>query len=59
MIGTLKSMKKILTLAALFLCITSLAQTERSERLLKEWEFRKGHDIEATEGWKMVNVPHD
>lgn len=41
-------------------CITSaFAQNQRSETLLKEWEFRKGHDIEAAEGWEKVNVPHD
>ena len=35
------------------------AQTQRSETLLKEWEFRKGHDIEAIDGWEKVTVPHD
>lgn len=37
----------------------AFAQGQRSETILKEWEFRKGHDIEATEGWEKVSVPHD
>ena len=37
----------------------AFAQSQRSETILKEWEFRKGHDIEATEGWEAVSVPHD
>ena len=53
-------MKKILSiLAAIAIAATAFAQTQRSETILKEWEFRKGHDIEATEGWERVNVPHD
>ena len=53
-------MKKILCiLAAIATAATAFAQTQRSETILKEWEFRKGHDIEATEGWERVNVPHD
>ena len=53
-------MKKILTiLAVLTTAATALAQNQRSETLLKEWEFRKGHDIEATDGWEAVSVPHD
>ena len=35
------------------------AQTQRSETFLKEWEFRKGHDIQAIDGWEKVTVPHD
>ena len=46
-------------LAGIVLAATALAQNQRSETLLKEWEFRKGHDIEATEGWETVSVPHD
>ena len=53
-------MKRILCiLAAIATAATAFAQTQRSETMLKEWEFRKGHDIEATEGWERVNVPHD
>ena len=37
----------------------AFAQTVRTETILKEWEFRKGHDIEAAEGWETVSVPHD
>ena len=46
-------------MAAIATAATAFAQTQRSETCLKEWEFRKGHDIEATEGWERVNVPHD
>ena len=49
----------ILLLAALSCTISAFAQGVRSETLLKEWEFRRGHDIEATEGWEKVTVPHD
>ena len=49
----------ILLLAALSCTISASAQSVRSEILLKEWEFRRGHDIEATEGWEKVTVPHD
>ena len=53
-------MKKTLTIiCALALAITSYAQNQRSETILKDWDFRKGHDIEATEGWEKVSVPHD
>ena len=53
-------MKTITFIIAVALSAASaLAQTGRSETILKEWEFRKGHDIEATEGWEKVSVPHD
>jgi len=53
-------MKNILaTVLTLLLALTTSAQNRRSETLLKEWEFRKGHEIEATEGWEKVSVPHD
>ena len=53
-------MKKILTtLAVIALAATAFAQNRRSETILKEWEFRKGHETEATEGWEKVSVPHD
>ena len=46
-------------MAALSCTISAFAQGVRSETILKEWEFRRGHDIEATEGWEKVTVPHD
>ena len=53
-------LKKALTVIfALALAISSFGQSQRSEKILKEWDFRKGHDIEATEGWEKVSVPHD
>ena len=51
---------KILTiLPAILLSIAAFAQEQRRETILKDWEFRKGHDIEATDGWESVKVPHD
>ena len=44
---------------ALLMTISVIAQNQRNETLLKEWEFRKGHDIEAIEGWEAVTIPHD
>ena len=53
-------MKKIITiLTALAFAVTASAQNQRTETILKEWEFRKGHDTEASEGWEKVSVPHD
>ena len=53
-------MRKILaTIIAAIAAITASAQNQRSETVLKEWEFRKGHDIESIEGWEKVSVPHD
>ena len=49
----------ILIIAAALSAASAFAQTGRSETILKEWEFRKGHDIEAKEGWEAVSVPHD
>ena len=49
----------ILIIAAALSTASAFAQTGRSETSLKEWEFRKGHDIEAKEGWEAVSVPHD
>ena len=46
-------------IAAALSAASAFAQTRRSETILKEWEFRKGHDIEAKEGWEAVSVPHD
>ncbi len=45
-------------ITALLLAATALGQ-QRSETILKEWEFRHGHEIEATDGWETVSVPHD
>lgn len=50
--------KLIISIAAAVISMTSLAQ-QRSETLLKEWEFRKGHDIENPQGWEKVTIPHD
>ena len=46
-------------IAAALSAASAFAQAGRSETILKEWEFRKGHDIEAKEGWEAVSVPHD
>ena len=49
----------LLTLSFIITAAGAFAQAQRSETILKDWEFRKGHDIEATEGWEAVTVPHD
>ena len=48
-----------LTLTALLVAVCALAQGVRTETILKEWDFRRGHDVEAAEGWEKVAVPHD
>ena len=57
----MKTITKLIstTLLAIISATTAVAQSHRSETILKEWEFRKGHDIESTEGWEQVSVPHD
>ncbi len=49
----------ITTLSAITLFVSALAQVQRSETLLKEWEFRHDHNVHATEGWTKVEIPHD
>lgn len=53
--------RKLAAIAAALICICSHAsgQETRHETILKEWDFRHGHDIEAADGWEKVNVPHD
>ena len=46
-------------IAAFLMAATAFAQPQRSETILKEWEFRHGHDIEAADGWEKVDIPHD
>lgn len=46
-------------LAAAITSATAFAQGQRTENILKEWEFRRDHNVEAAEGWKEVSVPHD
>ncbi len=48
--------------AALALCAAAalpLAGQVRSEKVLKDWEFRRDHDTLAVSGWERVRVPHD
>ena len=49
----------IFILAAVITSATAFAQGQRTETILKEWEFRRDHNVEAAEGWKEVSVPHD
>lgn len=41
------------------LALTVAGQNARTETILKEWEFRHGHDINSVDGWERVSVPHD
>ena len=53
-------MKRIvIVFSALLAAAASYAQVQRTETLLKEWEFRQDHNVDATDGWKAVSVPHD
>ncbi len=45
-------------ITVLLLTVTAFGQ-QRTETIMKEWEFRHGHEIEATAGWEAVSVPHD
>jgi beta-galactosidase len=53
-------MRKISAIfTAMVISATAVAQSQRSKTILKEWEFRHGHETEAVEGWEKVSVPHD
>ncbi len=53
-------MKRIISIfAAIAVAASAFAQVQRTETILKEWEFRHDHDVEAAEGWETVSVPHD
>lgn len=41
------------------LALTVAGQNSRTETILKEWEFRHGHDINSVDGWEKVSLPHD
>ena len=51
--------RAIITLLLSFAAAGAFAQAQRTETILKDWEFRKGHEIQAAEGWEKVSVPHD
>lgn len=54
------SVRIILGVLAALLCgMLPLDGHPRSERLLRAWEFRPGHDIGAATEWQPVRVPHD
>ena len=57
---TMTKLKKILSASLLLLsfCVISAAQT-RSETLLRDWQFRQGHELDAADGWTDVKIPHD
>ncbi len=54
-------MNKRLLLIALvaFIPFFHLSGQPRSEKVLKDWEFRLGHEVEAASGWEKVTIPHD
>ncbi len=51
--------RTIITLLLSFAAAGAFAQAQRTEIILKDWEFRKGHETSAAEGWEKVSVPHD
>lgn len=52
-------LKKLMTSLSLSCLFLSLSGQVRSEKLLKEWDFRKNHECTASDGWQRVCVPHD
>ena len=50
---------RFLAAIAAFCTALPLAGQVRSEKVLKEWEFRRDHDTLAVSGWEKVRVPHD
>lgn len=51
--------RTIITILLSFAAAGAFAQAQRTETILKDWEFRKGHETRAAEGWEKVSVPHD
>ncbi len=52
--------KKLLLIALVaFIPFFHLSGQPRSEKVLKDWEFRLGHEVEAASGWEKVTIPHD
>lgn len=51
-------MKRLITMISALLVALTI-QAQRSEKILKDWEFRRDHEVNATTGWKAVSVPHD
>ncbi|MBQ8653055.1 MAG: DUF4982 domain-containing protein [Alistipes sp.] len=49
----------LLTACAMMATLLLSAQPLRTEQELKTWEFRRDHNLTATEGWQQVSVPHD
>ncbi len=52
-------MKKTLLLITIIFAILPVFGQERNETILSDWQFRRDHNIEATDGWTAVSVPHD
>ena len=50
---------RFLAAIAAFCTVLPLAGQVRSEKALKDWEFRRDHDTAAVSGWERVRVPHD
>lgn len=46
-------------LLAFCLACTAMGQNARNEIILREWDFRKGHESDGIDGWEKVSVPHD
>ena len=52
-------MRLITFLATALLSVTVSAQSERTETVLKEWEFCRTHSLDDATRWQKVEVPHD
>ena len=55
----MKTKNLILICLALFSALHLQAQGTTRVSELETWQFRKGHDLNAGEGWEEVRIPHD
>ena len=55
----MKTKNLILICLALFSALQLQAQGTTRVGELEKWQFRKGHDLNAGEGWEEVRIPHD
>ena len=50
---------RFLAAIAAVCAVLPLTGQVRSEKVLKDWEFRHDHDTTAVSGWEKVRIPHD
>ena len=55
----MKHKNLLLICLTVFSALQLQAQGTTSVSELEIWQFRKGHDLSASEGWEEVRIPHD